>query len=72
MGKLGPETIPLQASVHRDIERKLNLLSEHLGIKRSAVIALAITELAEAYDIKLRPEADPNQLEINFTTKETV
>jgi hypothetical protein len=54
-------TLVLQAVVHRDVQRKVEALAERLGVKQSAVVALAINDLADAHRIILRDEVDPRQ-----------
>jgi len=59
---LGKDRVPLQAVVHVDIERKIAALSERLGIKKAAVVALAVSELSNAYGIVLEDDTiDPRQ-----------
>jgi len=57
----GKGQVALQTVVNPDIARKLDALAEKIGIKRAAVVALAISELADAHRIVLREVVDPNQ-----------
>jgi hypothetical protein len=59
---LGRDKVMLQEAVHIDIKRKLIALSERMGIRPSAVVALAISEMAEARGIVLKQEVDPRQI----------
>jgi len=54
-------TVMVQASMHRDVARKIDALAERMGIKPSAVVAFAINTLADEYGVTVKDVVDPRQ-----------
>jgi len=63
-------TVVLQAVVHRDVQRKLDALTEKMSIRPSAIVALAISRMADDFGITIREEVDPRQTSIEFPKPE--